>query len=169
MTGTTSDGATSLRRAGPADAAEIAGLLIRARARAAAAGSIPAAVHPDAEVRAWVAAVVVPEREVWLCVSGPGTVVGVMVLDGGWLDQLYVDPDRTGRGIGGRLVEHAKRCRPHGLQLWTFVTNVRAQRFYERHGFAVVEATDGSGNEEKERDLRLAWPAPSRGARGTSR
>ena len=114
MTGTTSDGATSLRRAGPADAAEIAELLIRAHARAAADSSVPAAVHPDAEVRAWVAAVVVPERKVWLGVAGAGTVVAVMVLDGGWLDQLYVDPDQTGRGIGASSSSTPSAAGPTG-------------------------------------------------------
>ena len=152
------DGATSLRCAGPADAAVVADLLIRARA--AAAGYIPAVVHSDDEVRAWVAADVLPEFEVWLSIAGGDAVVAVMVLDDRWVDQLYVDPEWTGRGIGGQLIEHAKSRRPGGLQLWTFVTNVRAQRFYQRHGFAVVETTDGSGNEEKEPDLRLVWPAP---------
>jgi ribosomal protein S18 acetylase RimI-like enzyme len=63
------------------------------------------------------------------------------------------------KGLGSRLVELAKSRWPEGLQLWTFASNVDAQRFYERHGFVVVEATDGSGNEEKQPDLRLAWPA----------
>ena len=152
------DGATWLRRAGPADALVVADLLIRARA--AAAGYIPAAVHSDDEVRAWVAAVVLPEFEVWLSIAAGGAVVAVMVLDGSWIDQLYVEPEWTGRGIGGHLIEHGKSRRPGGLKLWTFVTNVRSQRFYQRHGFTVVETTDGSGNEEKEPDLRLVWPAP---------
>ncbi len=51
----------------------------------------------------------------------------------------------------------AKQLRPAGLQLWTFASNVRAQRFYERHGFVVVERTDGSGNEEKAPGLRYRW------------
>jgi hypothetical protein len=37
------------------------------------------------------------------------------------------------------------------------MTNVKARRFYERRGFAVVEMTDGRGNEEKEPDIRLVW------------
>lgn len=159
MIASSPEGEPSLRRAGPIDAAAVADLLIRARA--AASGSIPAPVHSDDEVRAWVSAVVMPAREVWLSITGGDAVTAVMVLDGEWLDQLYVDPERTGRGIGSRLIEHAKNCRPDGLQLWTFVSNVRAQQFYRRHGFAIVEATDGSGNEEQEPDLRFVWPAPS--------
>jgi ribosomal protein S18 acetylase RimI-like enzyme len=97
---------------------------------------------------------------VWLSIAASEAVVAVMVLDDSWIDQFYVDPQWTGRGIGGHLIEHAKSRRPDGLQLWTFVTNAPAQRFYQRHGFTVVETTDGSGNEENEPDLRLVWPAP---------
>ena len=65
----------------------------------------------------------------------------------------------TGGGgfLGSRLVELAKSRRPAGLQLWTFVTNIEARRFYERHGFVAAEMTDGSGNEEKEPDVRFVW------------
>jgi GNAT superfamily N-acetyltransferase len=106
---------------------------------------------------------VVQEREVWLVVAGDGTVLGVMVLDGDWVGQLYVDPAWTRKGLGARFLELAKRRQPGGLQLWTFASNVRAQRFYERHGFTVQERTDGSGNEERAPDLRYAW-RPPRGA-----
>jgi hypothetical protein len=63
-----------------------------------------------------------------------------------------------------RFVELAKRRRPGGLQLWTFVSNVRAQRFYRRHGFTVEERTAGSSNEEKAPDLRYVLATVS--ARG---
>jgi ribosomal protein S18 acetylase RimI-like enzyme len=86
-----------------------------------------------------------------------------MVLDGDWVGQLYLDPGSIGRGLGTRLLELAKARRPGGLQLWTFASNVRAQRFYERHGFTVVERTDGSGNEERAPDVRYAWRPPREG------
>ena len=86
--------------------------------------------------------------------------LAVLVLDGGWVDQLYVEPNCTGMGLGSRLIELAKSRRPAGLQLWTFVTNTRAQRFYRRHGFVVAETTDGSRNEEKAPDIRFIWVAP---------
>ncbi|CAA9412428.1 MAG: hypothetical protein AVDCRST_MAG35-1509, partial [uncultured Quadrisphaera sp.] len=48
-----------------------------------------------------------------------------------------------------------------GLALWTFASNVAAQRFYERHGFVAGDRTDGSGNEERAPDVRYAWrPEP---------
>jgi GNAT superfamily N-acetyltransferase len=152
---TTQAGSVALRRAGPRDAGAIADVLIRSRQ--ASVGSIPAAVHPDGEIRGWIKDVVIPEREVWLAESAEGLVLAVLVLDSDWIDQLYVDPTWTGMGLGCRLVELAKSRRPAGLQLWTFATNIGAQRFYERHGFVVAEMTDGSGNEEKEPDIRLVW------------
>lgn len=151
------DSAT-LRRAEPEDARVVADVLIRSRQ--AAAGAIPAAVHSDVEVRQWIRAVVIPEREVWLMEDTDSRPLAVLVLDEDWVDQLYVDPAFTGRGWGSRLIELAKSRRPGGLQLWTFATNTGAQRFYLRHGFAVAETTDGSGNEEKAPDIRFVWTAP---------
>jgi len=63
----------------------------------------------------------------------------------------------TGRGIGAELLELAMRERPTGLRLWTFASNRRAQRFYERHGFVEVCCTDGSEKEEREPDILYVW------------
>ncbi|MDT5008734.1 MAG: hypothetical protein QOH57_351 [Mycobacterium sp.] len=145
-----------LRRAGREDAGAVADVLIRSRR--ASVGLIPPGVHSDDEVRQWVKIFVIVKREVWVAESADGRALAVLVLDGDWVDQLYVNPAWTGLGLGSRLIELAKSRRPAGLQLWTFVTNVKARRFYERHGFAVVEMTDGRGNEEKEPDIRLVWP-----------
>ena len=83
--------------------------------------------------------------------------MGILVLRGDWIDQLYVDPDLTGRGIGVGLLHLAKRERPHGLRLWTFVSNDGAKRFYERHGFREVKRTNGSRNEERAPDIQYVW------------
>ncbi len=55
-----------------------------------------------------------------------GAAVALLVLENEWIDQLYVEPGHTGRGIGGRLMAVAKRQRPSALRLWTFEANVRA-------------------------------------------
>jgi GNAT superfamily N-acetyltransferase len=146
------------RRAGLEDAAAIADLLIRSRR--AAIGAIPAAVHSDGDTLMWITTTVVPEREVWLMEDVDGRLLAVLVLDGDWVDQLYVDPAFTGKGLGSRLIELAKSRRPAGLQLWTFSTNTGAQRFYLRHGFVVAGTTDGSANEENAPAIRFAWTAP---------
>jgi GNAT superfamily N-acetyltransferase len=133
----------------------VADLLIRSRR--AAGDAIPPGVHSDAEVHGWVSTVVIPEREVWLTEDDGGRPSAVLVLDGDGIDQLYVDPAVTGRGLGSQLVDLAKSRRPEGLRLWTFLTNVRAQKFYLRHGFTEAERTDGSGNEEQAPDIRFVW------------
>jgi GNAT superfamily N-acetyltransferase len=87
----------------------------------------------------------------------PEAVVGFMVLGDGWIEQLYLEPEYIGRGLGADFVAFAKEQRPTGLQLWTFAVNASARRFYARQGFAEVEETDGATNEEREPDVRLVW------------
>jgi GNAT superfamily N-acetyltransferase len=147
--------AISLRRATASDAGAAADLWLRARK--AAVGTIPPPVHDDEDVRAWYASHVVPDTELWLAEDTEGRLAGILVLDGRWLDQLYVEPTMTGRGIGSKLVELAKRARPDGLRLWTFASNVGAQRFYERHGFVAIRRTDGRDNEEGAPDILYVW------------
>jgi ribosomal protein S18 acetylase RimI-like enzyme len=53
--------------------------------------------------------------------------------------QLYVRVDHLGEGIGTRLLDLAKARSDGTLWLHTFATNLRAQRFYERHGFDIEE------------------------------
>jgi len=150
-----------LRRGTGADADAVAEVYLRARYHAVPA--IPPPTHSDDEIRQWMHCVL-DEQEAWLVVACDGAVLGMMVLDGDWVEQLYMDPAWTGRGLGSRFIGLAKQRRPGGLQLRTFVSNAGARRFYERHGFTVEERTDGSGNEEKEPDLRYAWRPSAPGA-----
>lgn len=73
--------------------------------------------------------------------------------------QLYVHVDHLGRGIGTRLLEHAKSASAGRLWLYTFVTNRVAQRFYERHGFEVAER--GFEPVMQLGDLRYEWTRPA--------
>lgn len=151
-------GVTSVRRADATDAAAVADVYLRARH--AAVPAIPPLAHTDDDVRRWFGDVVLADdqREVWVAEADDAAIVGLLVLeDDDWIDQLYVDPEWTGRGIGSQLLEVAKRRRPDALQLWTFASNRGAQRFYERYGFVAVERTDGSGNEERSPDVRYVW------------
>ena len=141
-----------IRRAVAADADSVAAIHIaafRSTYRFALA-------HSDDDVHAWVAEQLLPETETWV-VEHEGAVVAFCSLRDGWIDQLYVAPGHTGRGIGSGLVELAKERQPDGLQLWTFQVNDGARRFYERHGFRAVEVTDGADNEERQPDVRYAW------------
>ena len=154
------DGAIAIRRATAADAVAVADVFVSSFG---ATYSFPLA-HTDAEVRDWIRDVVVAERETWVAVDDR-RVVGMMVVAPGDLDQLYVVPDRLGTGIGRRLLDTAKERSPAGLTLYTFEVNDRARRFYERNGFVAETFGDGSGNEERQPDVRYAWrpggPSPS--------
>ena len=142
-----------IRRAAAADASATADVYLRSFAAA-----LPTVVRPrsDDEVHAYIRDVVVSSRETWVA-DAEGRVVGLMVLGEGLLSQLYLDPTWRGHGIGDRFVALAKERAPQGLSLWTFQVNKPAHRFYERHGFVEAERTDGSGNEEREPDVRYVW------------
>jgi GNAT superfamily N-acetyltransferase len=141
----------SIRPAGRDDA--IFGAELWLRSRRASVPSIPPPVHSDEEVKQWVGRLVAANG-VWVA-EAEGEVVGVMALTDAWLDQLYVDPEWTGRGIGTRLVEYAKERSP-SLDLWTFQANIGARRFYERNGFVAIAETEGD-NEEGAPDVRYRW------------
>ena len=89
-------------------------------------------------------------------VEADDAIAGVMVLNDNWIDQLYIDPEWTGQGLGSSLIDKAKTEHPEILELWTFESNVGAQRFYERHGFIAVGRTDGE-NEEGAPDIHYRW------------
>jgi len=141
-----------VRRATVADAAAVAELFL---ASFQATYDFPLA-HTDDEVRGWIRERLIPDHEVWVA-TDDGRPVAMLALAPGWVEQLYVSPDRLGQGIGGRLLTLAKSRQPELLQLWTFQVNERARAFYEHHGFVAVEETDGSGNQERQPDVRYAW------------
>jgi GNAT superfamily N-acetyltransferase len=142
------------RRARRDEATAVAHLWLRSRC--ASIPAIPPPVHSHDEVREWFASVVLPRRDLWVIEVDEG-LVALLVLDNRWIAQLYVDPAWTGRGLGSRLVDLAKELHPNGLDLWTFQSNVGARHFYEQHGFAALETTDGA-NEEGAPDVHYHWP-----------
>ncbi len=116
--------------------------------------AIPPSVHPDDEVQRWFREVFYRANDVYFAEvdAAPVAILGVAA---GWIEQLYVVPEHTGKGVGSALVEHAKSLQDQ-LDLWTFEANVRTRRFYERHGFIEVERTAGD-NEEGAPDVRYRW------------
>jgi len=147
------DGVSMVRRAEKADHRTATEVLLRSRH--ASVPAIPPLVHSDEEVKRHFVGTVMPSAEVWVA-EVDETVTGVLVLNGNWIEQLYVDPDWTNQRLGAALVERAKAERPEALDLWTFKSNQGAQRFYERHGFRAVGGTDGD-NEEGEPDIHYRW------------
>jgi putative acetyltransferase len=56
----------------------------------------------------------------------------------GYLDQLVVAPEAWGSGAAGALIAAAKEQSPNGVELHVNRDNIRAIRFYEKHGFAIT-------------------------------
>ncbi|SCB28383.1 Ribosomal protein S18 acetylase RimI [Rhizobium lusitanum] len=114
-------------------------------------------LHTTEEDVGFWSAVVFKDCQIWGAEEG-GRLVGVIAFLEDWIDQLYVLPEAQGHGIGSRLLDVAKSAYPV-LSLWTFQRNAPARRFYEKHGFFVVDESDGAGNEEKEPDVLYKWEA----------
>jgi ribosomal protein S18 acetylase RimI-like enzyme len=53
------------------------------------------------------------------------------------IDQIFVDPEGKGTGLGRLLMDYAKRCLPDGIVLVTHTDNLRARAFYTHHGFTL--------------------------------
>jgi GNAT superfamily N-acetyltransferase len=142
----------TLRPAVPGDVESIVSVHLSSRAAAA----MPPGIHPEHEVRAWLT-----ERldldEVWAA-EVDGDVAAYARFTDRWLDDLYVTPDRSGQGLGSALLDLVKAQRPRGFCLWVFEMNEPARGFYARHGLVELERTDGSGNEEGQPDIKMAWP-----------
>lgn len=147
--------AFDLIRAKPEDAEAVSDLYLASRA-----AMMPdlRPVHDDTATRRWIACCMIPDLEVWLAREAESrSIVGILALDGDFIDQLYVHPDRFRQGIGRGLIEHAKRCRPEGLSLYCFSRNSSARRFYEAMAFELVLERDGRSNEEGEPDCLYRW------------
>ncbi len=90
-------------------------------------------------------------------VNADGRLVAILALHDGWIEQLYVMPNYTGRGFGAALLDFAKAMSPAGLQLWALEANEGAIRFYKREGFSTAERTSGEHAMEKIPDRRMIW------------
>ena len=97
----------------------------------------------------------IAENQVWVVEVGD-EVVAYVAFDNDWLRHLFVHPKHQGRGYGSALLTHALTDRRE-RQLWTFEKNALARKFYEDHGWVLVELTDGRGNEWNEPEVRYAW------------
>jgi GNAT superfamily N-acetyltransferase/chorismate mutase len=132
---------------------------IHLASRRGAGSACPPSVHTDDEVRRWVAGWDLATYEVWLATVGD-EVAGYARFTPTWLDDLYVHPDHQGHGVGTALFDLVTTVRPGGFCLWVFESNAPARAFYRSRGCLELERTDGSGNEERSPDIRVAWPGP---------
>lgn len=126
-----------------------------ARSRAAALPFLPL-LHGPAEDIAFLASL--RERGLMTLAERAGALLGFMVETEGWIEQLYLEPEQRGQGIGSLLVNAAKQ-RQKRLQLWCFADNHVGRAFYIRHGFVEIGQTEGD-NEEGLPDILFGWPSP---------
>jgi|SRR5215213_8218165 len=139
-----------IRRATPEDGAEVSRVFVAARDGMRYLPRIEDAHRPL--LGGWF----IERGPVWVA-EEDARIVAFSGIKDEELTHLYVDPAAQNRGVGSELLEHAKTVSPARIQLWVFQKNEGARRFYERHGFRLVELTDGAGNMEREPDARYEW------------
>ena len=65
-------------------------------------------------------------------------VKGMIHISGNQVVELYVDSFFENQGIGSKLIHFAVE-QMHCDFLWVLERNMKAQRFYQRHGFAITQ------------------------------
>lgn len=77
-----------------------------------------------------------------------GIIKGFIYIKDSEVKKLFVDPFFQGNNIGEKLLEYAMQIR-HITFLWALEKNIRAIKFYQRHGFSVTsEKKFEEGTEE---------------------
>jgi GNAT superfamily N-acetyltransferase len=126
-------------------------------ARVHAVPQMPPALHTAEEDRGWYSRRITDDEVTAWVAEAAGEILGFALCTPTFLDGIYIRPDLTGLGLGSLLLDVVEATHPDGYELWVFETNTGARRLYERRGLVEVERTDGSGNEEKAPDIRMAW------------
>ncbi|TFI59087.1 acetyltransferase [Sphingomonas parva] len=100
-----------------------------------------------------------PGTPMWLAVDAADRPLAFMILDGGHMEALFVDPAMRSAGVGRRLVEHALTLTP-ALTTDVNAQNPQALGFYSRLGFVPIgrSETDGQGRPYPLIHLRLDPP-----------
>ena len=120
-------------------------------------------LHTAEEDAWWFAERLYAANQVWLTETPDGP-EGYVAFRADFIEHLFIQPQSQGARLGALLLNKAREATEE-LSLWTFQANLRACRFYERHGFVAVAETDGADNEEKLPDVLYRWrrdgpPAP---------
>lgn len=151
-------GTTRIRVAVEEDASVVA--RIHMASRSATMPYLPPQKRDHEQVSRWVRDVVLRRCRTWVAVRR-AEIVGYAALDGDMLDHLYLRPDVRRQGIGTLLLDEVRRHSPEGVVLHVFQQNIGARAFYERHGFTVLDTSDGSRNMENLPDMTLRWTPSS--------
>jgi ribosomal protein S18 acetylase RimI-like enzyme len=95
--------------------------------------------YTEDEVRRWYAG----KLEEWdwgKVVCAEDMIVAYLAASGAHIDQLFVDPDHQGAGLGSALLTAMLERRLRPATLHVFAENGPARAFYERFGFRRVDA-----------------------------
>jgi ribosomal protein S18 acetylase RimI-like enzyme len=113
-------------------------------------------VHPHAEVVKHYESEVATKRQTIVAVDGSRVRGFVTMTPDGFVTALHVEAASRDQGIGGLLLERAKRELSPEVNLYSFQANEKANAFYQRHGFAEINRTSGD-NEENLPDILMEW------------
>ncbi|MDG4717411.1 MULTISPECIES: acetyltransferase [Thalassospira] len=78
-----------------------------------------------------------PDVPLWLAVDGKDYPLGFMLIDGGHMEALFVDPACRGKGIGAALLRHGLVLHP-AMTTDVNEQNPQAIGFYEKMGFVRI-------------------------------
>ena len=98
--------------------------------------------------------VLVKNYKITLCLDEYDSVLGFIVYNPHEINQLYIQKDAQGGGIGKAFVNLAK-AQSNSLNLYTFQENEGAIKFYQKQGFSITES--GMENEEALPDFKMQW------------
>jgi ribosomal protein S18 acetylase RimI-like enzyme len=107
-------------------------------------------------IKGYFSAEILPTHSVFVA-KEQAQIVGVVAHHPESVGALYVRVDCIGRGIGSRLIDHAKAASSGSLWLYTYARNARARGFYAKHGF--TEIAYGFEPFWKLDDVKLSWSA----------
>ncbi len=104
-----------------------------------------------------------PAVEVWVLVDDDGVAQGFIGLNQAHVEMLFVEPGLRGRGIGRRLLDHARATWPR-LSVDVNEQNPQACGFYRHYGFRQTgrSGTDAAGGPFPLRHMRLLLAAAPR-------
>ncbi len=111
-----------------------------------------------------------PAVEVWVLVDDDGVAQGFIGLNQAHVEMLFVEPGLRGRGIGRRLLDHARATWPR-LSVDVNEQNPQACGFYRHYGFRQTgrSAIDSAGRPFPLLHMSLLEDAPPPpGARGAA-